>query len=371
MELWASYIPTGKVGGDLYDVIITPSKKTALLIFDVSGHGVPAALIGTMAKMLFDQYLAIHESPARIFDAVNSHLCRLITTDHYLTAFLGIYDPHSGLFTYAHAAHVPPLLYHARSNYARFLEGDPGSLIGHASLRHIARFRDATVRLEWNDSLLLYTDGLTDALDQAGDLYGPERLQAVFTRAGCLTVTGFIQKILNDLYGFCRQTPLRDDVTMLGVRIGCDMAILNASGFTMNDAPFMMIAQAIPDIETICAHILAEIDSFGYPEKTIWKAKFCIYEILFNAIMHGNINARHKKATVLYTVTLESFCVSVIDEGAGFDHRHLPNPLLDENLSKEHGRGLFIVRKYMDEVGFNEKGNRIKIVKYRRQGDAL
>jgi anti-sigma regulatory factor (Ser/Thr protein kinase) len=368
VEPWATYIPTGEVGGDLYDVIITPGGKTAILIFDVSGHGVPAALIGTMAKMLFAQYLAIHESPAKIFDCVNSHLCRLITTDHYLTAFLGLYNPRTGILTYAHAAHVPPLLYRSQSQTAHFLEGDQGSLIGHASLRDIAHFHDMAIRLAWNDSLLLYTDGLTDAMNRAGELYGAQRLHAIVTRYGNLRVTAFIQKILNDLYAFCRQAPLRDDVTMLAVRIGCDPGILAESGFTREDAPFMLIVRTLPEIETICSQILEEMALFGYPESALWKAKFCICEVLYNAVVHGNKNERHKKVTVLYTVTMEFFAVSVIDEGDGFDHHHLPDPLLNENLSREHGRGLFIVRKLMDQVIFNEKGNRIQVVTF-RSGD--
>jgi serine/threonine-protein kinase RsbW len=86
--------------------------------------------------------------------------------------------------------------------------------------------------------------------------------------------------------------------------------------------------------------------------------------MISNAIRHGNRYDFDKKVIVLYKVTMEGFSISVIDEGDGFDHKNLPNPLTEENLIKDHGRGLFLVKNYLDEVTFNKKGNRIKATKY-------
>jgi sigma-B regulation protein RsbU (phosphoserine phosphatase) len=105
----AVYIPTGKVGGDLYDIIITPHQKIAVLIFDVSGHGIPAAMIGAMAKMLFMHNIEKTESPAEVFREVNKQLCKFIKTEQYLTAFLGIIDPIVNSMVYSRAGHVPRL----------------------------------------------------------------------------------------------------------------------------------------------------------------------------------------------------------------------------------------------------------------------
>jgi anti-sigma regulatory factor (Ser/Thr protein kinase) len=366
LKLASAYIPTGIVGGDLYDVIVTPQKKTALLIFDVSGHGVSAALIGVIAKMLFNQYIKTSESPAEICASVNRHICPLITTGHYLTAFLAIFDFHENILTYARAGHVPPVLYRKETGAISFLGGHTGNFIGQAALVDIARFVDTRIPFTWNDMLLMYTDGVTDTVDMHGEFFGSDRLLASVARS-CGRVDACVDTLVNDLHTFRQNQALRDDITILGVSVGCDEATLIESGFTDIERPFVMVMHSREEIEAVCSTILAEIDAFGYPDKVIWKSKFCICEILLNAFIHGNKNDSHKKVTVLYTVDIVRFAISVIDEGMGFAHHALPDPHLQENLYKEQGRGLFIVRRYMDEIGFNEKGNRIKVVHFRKE----
>jgi serine/threonine-protein kinase RsbW len=91
--------------------------------------------------------------------------------------------------------------------------------------------------------------------------------------------------------------------------------------------------------------------------------KVCLFEMLINAVIHGNKNDPSKRVLVLYTVAGDRIRISVVDEGEGFDSSALESPLDQRNLDKNYGRGIFIVKQYADEVYFNEKGNRILIVK--------
>jgi anti-sigma regulatory factor (Ser/Thr protein kinase) len=366
MELSAAYLPNGKVGGDLYDVVLTPQQKVALLIFDVSGHGVPAALIGTMAKMLFSQFIERLDSPAEIFRNVNTQLCHLITTNHYLTAFLGFFDPWSWTLTFAHAAHVPPIIFRSEHKTVSVIGGDHGNFIGHASLADIAKYHDSSIQLNWGDKILLYTDGLTDASNQDEEMYGSERLLESIRRNGSLPVNAFLSNVLGDMQAHSCGYALRDDVTMLAVQIGCENEILLESGLTLEQKPFSLVIHIFAEIEKACAVIMAEVDSFGYSEKLKWRAKFCICEVLSNAIVHGNCNNPDKKVIILYTVTADRMAVSVTDQGNGFDYRALPFHQQQNELNKERGRGLFLVHQYMDNVNFNKRGNRIKIEKFRK-----
>ncbi|GAI63066.1 unnamed protein product, partial [marine sediment metagenome] len=161
LKVAGMYIPTDKVGGDMYDILLTKDNKTAVFIFDVSGHGVPSALICVMAKMLFTHHIKNGGRPSEIFSAVNKDICNYIKTGHYLTAFLGIIDHTDNTMIYSQAGHVYPIIYHHKTGKTTFIPGN-SVFIGHVALADIATYHDSIVSLEWNDKLLFYTDGLTE-----------------------------------------------------------------------------------------------------------------------------------------------------------------------------------------------------------------
>ncbi|MCX7725257.1 MAG: SpoIIE family protein phosphatase [Chitinispirillaceae bacterium] len=360
----AIYIPAGKVGGDLYDIIITPRQKTAILIFDVSGHGIPAALIGAMAKMLFARYLEKTDSPAEVFYNVNKDLCNFIKTEQYLTAFLGVIDPIKNIMTYSRAGHVPPLLYHAANGQISKLDAK-GFFIGHTALLPIVEYTNDRISLNTNDKLLFYTDGLTEAYDRKGKFYGGERLKNIFSLCGHKEVKEIIEEIVRDQKSFRDDSPLRDDFTILCVEVGDSDNIIAESGFRREDEPSILLVNNVEDIDKVCAVVLKEMDHYGYTDQSIKQFKICIFEMITNAIIHGNKNNPKKKVMVFYRVTEDVAIISVLDEGEGFDFTTVPDPLLPENRLRDHGRGLFLIKHYMDEVSFNKKGNRIMGKKFR------
>lgn len=367
MDIASAYIPTGKVGGDLYDILITKDRKIALLIFDVSGHGVPAALIAAMSKMLFTYYLEKGGSPAQIFSEINLRLCKYIQTGHYITAFLGIIDPSNNTMTYSRAGHVLPIIYRNKSKEITYLHAD-SIFIGHPSLVDIAKYNEESINLEWQDKLLLYTDGITESINPEGEMYSLNHLNEIVRKSGDADPDTFIKNIVKDNENFRKGHELEDDFTLLCIQFGCKDEILKMSGFTREDSPGVVSINTHQEIEGICSIILKELDKKGYPSHHFFQAHLCIHELLSNAIRHGNKFDPDKKVIVLYKVTLEDLSISVIDEGEGFDYKDLPDPLTEENLIKDHGRGLFLVKNYMDKVDFNKKGNRIIATKYLKQG---
>ena len=294
----AVYIPTGIVGGDLYDIIITPHQKIAVLIFDVSGHGIPAALIGAMAKMLFAHFIEKTESPAEVFREVNKQLCHFIQTEQYLTAFLGFIDPIKNCMVYSRAGHVPPLIYNSRNGRILRLDSK-GFFIGHSALLNIAEYWDCMVQLDSGDKILFYTDGLTEGVNEHHELYGGERLIEVFQQCGSSDVQNIVDLIVADQASFRNGTPLRDDFTMLCIEMGDSEFLLADSGFTRQDEPNILIVNRFIDIEKVCAMVLKEMDRSGFDDKTIKQFKICIFEMLSNALQHGNLADEMEKGDSL------------------------------------------------------------------------
>ncbi len=365
MDVGSLYVPTDKVGGDMFDIVPLPDNTTAVFIFDVSGHGVPSALICAMAKMLFIHHIKNGGRPSEIFAGVNEDITSFIKTGHYLTAFLGIIDQTDNTMIYSQAGHVYPIIYRYKTGKAEFIPGN-SVFIGHVALADIATYHDDIVKLEWNDKLLFYTDGLTEASNDKGELYSAQRLISSTEKYGKYDSQTLIKKISEHNRKFRKGMPLKDDMTMLCMQIGCSEEILKNSGFSRGDRPSFLTLNSHDEIENICATILQKLDRKGYSNKDIIQAHQSIHEVLSNAIQHGNKYNPDKKVVVLYKILLDNFSVSVIDEGKGFDHKNLPDPLLKKNIRKDHGKGLFIVNEYMDSVSFNDKGNRILIEKHQK-----
>jgi serine/threonine-protein kinase RsbW len=184
-------------------------------------------------------------------------------------------------------------------------------------------------------------------------------LKEAFSKYGSLAINGVLEKLVSDQAAFRNGTPLRDDFTLLCVEIQDSEYLLEDSGFTRDDEPNILLVYTLNDIEKVCAIVLKEMDKCGYGDKTIKQYKICIFEMLTNAIMHGNKGDSSKKVVVFYKVTPASASMSVIDEGDGFDYDSIPDPLSPENRLKDHGRGVFLMRHYFDEVIYNRKGNRV------------
>ncbi|MBN1345809.1 MAG: ATP-binding protein [Phycisphaerae bacterium] len=113
--------------------------------------------------------------------------------------------------------------------------------------------------------------------------------------------------------------------------------------------------------------ILVEIEKHRFPEACCFAIKLALEEAITNAIRHGNHNDTRKHITLRYRITPEKAAISVADEGRGFKPNDVPDPTLDENLNKPSGRGIMLMRAYMDEVGFNDTGTEVRLVKFNRR----
>ena len=169
----ARYVPMTSVAGDLYDFLVADDREAGLLIADVSGHGVPAALIASMVKMAAISQRANTAQPAQLLTGMNAALCGN-TQGQFVTAAYVYMDAEARELRYAAAGH-PAMLLLRNGTVTEISEN--GLLLGAAEN---ATYSDKTMALEPGDRLLLYTDGLVEARNAEGELFGDERLNAAF-----------------------------------------------------------------------------------------------------------------------------------------------------------------------------------------------
>ena len=202
----ARYVPMTSVAGDFYDFIVADDTQAGLLIADVSGHGVPAALIASMVKVAGTSQRANIADPARLLAGMNAVLCGN-TQDQFVTAAYVHLDSKSGKFRYSAAGHPPMLLLRRRE----VLEISENGLI--LAAFDSATYTNASHPLEPGDRLLLYTDGLIEAANAKGDAFGQEALAAVLRETADLPPAAASDQIISEVQRWSATQD--DDLTVL------------------------------------------------------------------------------------------------------------------------------------------------------------
>lgn len=212
-DIYATMNPAKEVGGDFYDFFLIDEDHLAVVIADVSGKGVPAALFMVIAKTLIKNHAQNRETPGSVFTQTNAQLCEGNDAGLFVTAWMGVLEISTGQFVYVNAGHNPPLLKHAGGGY-EWLKSRPGFVL--AGMEGI-RYRENSLQMEPGDCLYLYTDGVTEATNEKQELFGEIRLQTVLNETPDLPVDRLLQKVKQSIDTFAGEAEQFDDITMLGL----------------------------------------------------------------------------------------------------------------------------------------------------------
>jgi sigma-B regulation protein RsbU (phosphoserine phosphatase) len=217
MSLAASYQTSHRAGGDYYDFFPLPDGKWGLLIADVSGHGTPAAVLMAVTHSLAHTFPGPPLPPGRMLEHVNRNLAARYTaqSDTFVTAFYGVYDPAPRALTYATAGHNPPRLKRCADGTLALLDGPAGLPLGIAPEQ---TYPECVYRLVPGDQLVLYTDGITEAHNDRGEMFGLERLDKVLENCA-VGASGLLESVLAALKEFTGGSPAHDDRTLLVAKI--------------------------------------------------------------------------------------------------------------------------------------------------------
>jgi sigma-B regulation protein RsbU (phosphoserine phosphatase) len=219
IEIAAICRPAREVGGDLYDFLDLPDGRLGVVVADVSGKGVPASLYMTLTKGLLASVSETTSDPGSILREVNRHLYVACRKKMFVTLLLAVIDPQGKTLTYARAGHNPPV-WRRKSTSETALLRAPGLGLGLNSGDIFKRTLKVESRqLEAQDILILYSDGITEAMNDKREEYGEERLMAVADRLDGVSAEKIRDEVLADVGAFLGKTPPQDDQTLVVVRI--------------------------------------------------------------------------------------------------------------------------------------------------------
>lgn len=211
IDIYATMNPAKEVGGDFYDFFMVDDRHLAIVMADVSGKGVPAALFMVIGKTLIKDHTTPGSDLGTVFTEVNNLLCESNSEELFITAFEGVLDLVTGEFVYVNAGHEMPFICKAGGDFEPYKIRAAFVLAGMENMR----YRAGSMTLEPGDKIFQYTDGVTEATNSHNELYGMERLTAILNQVKNQTPSGILPAVKADVDAFVGEAPQFDDITML------------------------------------------------------------------------------------------------------------------------------------------------------------
>ena len=351
-RLSASMTPAKDVGGDFYDSFMLDQTHLAFMVADVSGKGVTAALYMMTAKTLLkDALLAAHD-PAAAFSRVNAELCRSNTANMFLTAWGGMLDLETGQVTFVNAGHNPPVKVESRKSESgnpadqrtAFVKGKSGPVL---AFMDGIEYKSRTLSMRPGDVLFLYTDGVTEALDSKGELFGEERLANAINAVAEPDSSALCNVVRMAVAAFAEGVPQADDLTVLAVEY-----VSRPVRFVRTFPPTQ------EGIASASAFLDESLEKLGSLEEKSPTLHVILDEICSNIVKHSKASG--------FEIDIERLAdpvgvkLTFIDDGMPYDPLNHEDP--DMSLPAEErpigGLGIMMVRKMADSVSYERARDR-------------
>lgn len=351
-RLAASMNPAKGVGGDFYDFFLLDEDHLALVIGDVSGKGIPAALFMVVSRTLIKGRLSASAKEgkregymSRIVEEINDSLCADNRNGMFVTAWIGVLTLSTGEIVSVNAGHCHPLIRHCNGTCA--YETARGGLVL-AGMGEVS-YRQSNIRLAPGDTLLLYTDGVTEATSLGSELYGEERLKTVVHNCGDGNAAPeeIIRILGKDVDAFQDGREQFDDITMLAVTY-------QGGGFTEKSGK-----ADIADMSEFASFVESELTKKGISQKTIIKIRVAVDEIFSNICYYSGAVG----VTVKVRVAGQGVTLCFEDDGIPYNplERPDPDPREPAGQRKEGGLGIYLVKRRMDRTSYEYAGGRNRL----------
>lgn len=345
-EIYATMNTAKEVGGDFYDFYLIDPRHLVILIADVSGKGVPAAMFMMQSKTIIKSLVETGLDVDNAFTLANSKICETNDAQMFVTAWMGVIDLDSGDVTYVNAGHNPPLI--RRGGKYEYLTGKRGLVLAAMDgIRYIAQ----SFHLEPNDQIYLYTDGVTEANNINNELFGEERL-INFLNNNNFGAEAVCEQVFNEVSKFSEGVPQADDITMLALDF-----------FGKRNIKDFIIDAKIEEIPKLTEAIDIFLEENGCPMKANTQIDVAIDEIVSNIAFYAYDKEQKGKAKVsieILDIDGKEAIIKFEDHGIYYNPLEKEDP--DTTLSAEEreigGLGIFIVKKSMDEMKYERINGR-------------
>lgn len=342
-DVYATMDPAKEVGGDFYDFFLIDDDHLALVMADVSGKGVPAALFMVIARTLIKNCAQTNSSPKYILEKVNKQLCENNEAEMFVTVWLGVVELSTGILKAANAGHEYPVLKRAGGSFELIKDKHGFVLAG----MEMSRYKEYEIQLNKKDVLYLYTDGVPEATNADEELYGTDRMLNALNEHADSSPEQLLMEIRKDIDSFVGKVPQFDDITMMAFELR------ELDGSTSAQYPSITLEPDEASIVKVAEFVESELKERGVSDKMVMKINIAVDEIYSNIVRYSGAH----EVTARCLVEDEKVTLTFEDDGVQYNPMESPEP--DITLSAEErdigGLGIFMVKKSMSSLDYEYK----------------
>ena len=336
LDMAATIVPAKEVGGDLYDFFIR-DEKLFFCVGDVSGKGVPAALVMAVTRTTFRNLSAQEDSPGRIVKAMNDNLSAMNESNMFVTFFCGVLDLKNGLLRYCNAGHNPPMILTDAIRPLPIVPNLPLGIVGGMD------FQEQEMPFHFDDALFLYTDGLTEAENAAHEQFGEDRMERVLH--GRKSAQAHLDNIRNQVNSFVGDAPQSDDLTLLFIHY-------------LPSTHRLCLHNKIDQISLLPAFVQETVQASKLNPALADSLNLALEEAVTNVILYAYPEGTDGEVNIDAAVADHALTFTIVDGGKPFDPT--AREAVDINAGVEErpvgGLGIHLVRQIMDDVRYERRG---------------
>ena len=341
IDIYGMLLPAREVGGDLFDFFIR-DEKLFFCIGDVSGKGVPSAMVMAQVLSLFRSLMSRGNNPAHIMVSLNEVFCHHNESNMFITFFVGVLDLPTGRLRYCNAGHDRPIIVGQGS-----LEANPHLPLG---VFDDVKYETQETQLENGTTLFLYTDGLTEAMNKQHEMFRLERvMETLVEKESCQALVEHMQETVKTFVQGAEQS---DDLTMLAIRYHRP-----ENAYILDES--IVLNSDLKEIRDLNNFIKKVCGALSLDEKMTRKIRLAVEEAVVNVMEYAYPEGKKGNVTVAAKADSNRLKIIITDQGKPFDPTQKEKA--DVSLTAEErpigGLGLLLVRELMDSINYEREGN--------------
>jgi phosphoserine phosphatase RsbU/P len=350
IDLYAVLRPARDVGGDLYDFFFVDHDNLCFTVGDVSGKGVPASLFMVITRTLLRARMDTGKDPAKVMEVMNNELCLDNENAMFVTLFLGMLKVSTGLLTYCNAGHNYPMLHRENAPVELLHEthGPPlGAMAG-------TKYRTSQRQMNKREMLLLYTDGVSEAINASEEQYSEKRIIRLLADYKGTDPATFTNELLDDLDTYVGQADQFDDITLL-------VLTWFMTEKYKTDQLRISISNRIPEIDRLRSFTEDAAQKWELLPKTAMNVNLMLEELVSNTILYGYKDEDEHRLEIVFVRETDMLEIQITDDAEAFDITQAASFADNDKSAEERrigGLGIHLVRTFADDISYERKQNK-------------